>query len=281
MLEEIFSKDSDPTVTNPACSLDVHYTDRFNNTPVAMDNTLFYEAGGTISIEATPQFTPGQYQYGPETGVVKVSDTLEAVDAPLSNGKPDYGDTSTKRQTLEASKATSIKVPTDTNRVLQLNCLTTYKESLNTPLTLLGNTAPSLTIPGGQCSASKKIVPLYPIHYGQQGGDTLDDSVDFILQMPFGLLNPNQETTTFTINVNEGKKRILLCLPSAAIHNLEVKLRSSNNQPITEFFKTVWTRDNMPNRDRDTVLATEYTLLQFNPDLFQGNEVIDIIINNK
>ena len=72
LLQEIFTKDNNPTVTNPSVSLSTKYTSKAGSTTL-VDNAnltadVYREVGEQVVFNPTVTFNAGSYQFGPATG---------------------------------------------------------------------------------------------------------------------------------------------------------------------------------------------------------------------
>ena len=72
LLQEIFTKDNNPTVTAPSVSLSTKYTSKAGSTTLvdkaSLTADVYREVGEQVVFAPTVTFNPGSYQFGPATG---------------------------------------------------------------------------------------------------------------------------------------------------------------------------------------------------------------------
>ena len=257
VLEEIFSKDANPTVTNPSLSMTV--------TP---DNALA-EVGETVVVRATVTGNPGAYSYGPATGV-----TFNSLKATLNNGKTE----------LEEIEATS-GVPRSFTQVtmtdgmdLKVSCFGKHSAGA-TPKTQLENDAPALAIAATELSipgpVDKPAVKAYRKYfYGiVTNNNTLDSAAIRALTG-----STSAAASGKTMNISAGSnatKRMVVAAPKDAVSGITALLTTSMNANISANF----VKQTVQVAGANSATAIDYDVWVFQPDAFQGNEIVKVTLN--
>lgn len=133
VLEEIFSKDNDPTVSQPSLAISVS------------PNAQRVEVGTTVAVTVTPTFSPGSYSYGPATGVV-----AESIKAQLMLG-------GTKLEDIDVTGGAAAFGGQEVGdgQTLTVAAQADHSEGA-IPYSQLGNPKASLTISAGSKTAASK-----------------------------------------------------------------------------------------------------------------------------
>lgn len=230
LLQEIFTKDNNPTVTNPSVSLSTKYTSKAGSTTL-VDNAnltadVYREVGEQVVFNPTVTFNAGSYQFGPATGC--------------------SGTTSSKM--LNKGAATNIAPSTgkilEDGDYLQVSANATYTAGA-TPKTQLGNNATSLAIAAGTTPSvtSKKVTAYRKYFYG---GSNTSEITSAVIRKLTGSTAPastilrsaeNDNSPSHIITVQEGDKCVIVAAPKDAVKTLRATQPDSLNAVIGSFAK--------------------------------------------
>ena len=153
LLQEIFTKDNNPTVTAPSVSLSTKYTSKAGSTTLvdkaSLTADVYREVGEQVVFAPTVTFNPGSYQFGPATGCSGTTSSKLLNKGVATNIDPSTG------KTLEDGD------------YLQVSANATYTAGA-TPKTQLGNNATALAIAAGTTPSvtSKKVTAYRKYFYG-------------------------------------------------------------------------------------------------------------------
>ncbi len=230
LLQEIFTKDNNPTVTNPSVSLSTKYTSKAGSTTL-VDNAnltadVYREVGEQVVFNPTVTFNAGSYQFGPATGC--------------------SGTTSSKM--LNKGAATNIAPSTgkilEDGDYLQVSANATYTAGA-TPKTQLGNNATALAIAAGTTPSvtSKKVTAYRKYFYG---GSNTSEITSANIRKLTGSTAPastilrsaeNDNSPSHIITVQEGDKCVIVAAPKDAVKTLRATQPDSLNAVIGSFAK--------------------------------------------
>lgn len=230
LLQEIFTKDNNPTVTNPSVSLSTKYTSKAGSTTL-VDNAnltadVYREVGEQVVFNPTVTFNAGSYQFGPATGC--------------------SGTTSSKM--LNKGAATNIAPSTgkilEDGDYLQVSANATYTAGA-TPKTQLGNNATALAIAAGTTPSvtSKKVTAYRKYFYG---GSNTSEITSAVIRKLTGSTAPastilrsaeNDNSPSHIITVQEGDKCVIVAAPKDAVKTLRATQPDSLNAVIGSFAK--------------------------------------------
>lgn len=230
LLQEIFTKDNNPTVTNPSVSLSTKYTSKAGSTTL-VDNAnltadVYREVGEQVVFNPTVTFNAGSYQFGPATGC--------------------SGTTSSKM--LNKGAATNIAPSTgkilEDGDYLQVSANATYTAGA-TPKTQLGNNATALAIAAGTTPSvtSKKVTAYRKYFYG---GSNTSEITSAVIRKLTGSTAPastilrsaeNDNSPSHIITVQEGDKCVIVAAPKDAVKTLRATQPDSLNAVIGSFSK--------------------------------------------
>jgi hypothetical protein len=230
LLQEIFTKDNNPTVTNPSVSLSTKYTSKAGSTTL-VDNAnltadVYREVGEQVVFNPTVTFNAGSYQFGPATGC--------------------SGTTSSKM--LNKGAATNIAPSTgkilEDGDYLQVSANATYTAGA-TPKTQLGNNATALAIVAGTTPSvtSKKVTAYRKYFYG---GSNTSEITSAVIRKLTGSTAPastilrsaeNDNSPSHIITVQDGDKCVIVAAPKDAVKTLRATQPDSLNAVIGSFSK--------------------------------------------
>lgn len=230
LLQEIFTKDNNPTVTNPSVSLSTKYTSKAGSTTL-VDNAnltadVYREVGEQVVFNPTVTFNAGSYQFGPATGC--------------------SGTTSSKM--LNKGAATNIAPSTgkilEDGDYLQVSANATYTAGA-TPKTQLGNNATALAIAAGTTPSvtSKKVTAYRKYFYG---GSNTSEITSAVIRKLTGSAAPastilrsaeNDNSPSHIITVQDGDKCVIVAAPRDAVKTLRATQPDSLNAVIGSFAK--------------------------------------------
>lgn len=230
LLQEIFTKDNNPTVTNPSVSLSTKYTSKAGSTTL-VDNAnltadVYREVGEQVVFNPTVTFNAGSYQFGPATGC--------------------SGTTSSKM--LNKGAATNIAPSTgkilEDGDYLQVSANATYTAGA-TPKTQLGNNATALAIAAGTTPSvtSKKVTAYRKYFYG---GSNTSEITSANIRKLTGSTAPastilrsaeNDNSPSHIITVQDGDKCVIVAAPKDAVKTLRATQPDSLNAVIGSFAK--------------------------------------------
>lgn len=230
LLQEIFTKDNNPTVTNPSVSLSTKYTSKAGSTTL-VDNAnltadVYREVGEQVVFNPTVTFNAGSYQFGPATGC--------------------SGTTSSKM--LNKGAATNIAPSTgkilEDGDYLQVSANATYTAGA-TPKTQLGNNATALAIAAGTTPSvtSKKVTAYRKYFYG---GSNTSEITSANIRKLTGSTAPastilrsaeNDNSPSHIITVQDGDVCVIVAAPKDAVKTLRATQPDSLNAVIGSFSK--------------------------------------------
>ena len=230
LLQEIFTKDNNPTVTNPSVSLSTKYTSKAGSTTL-VDNAnltadVYREVGEQVVFNPTVTFNAGSYQFGPATGC--------------------SGTTSSKM--LNKGAATNIAPSTgkilEDGDYLQVSANATYTAGA-TPKTQLGNNATALAIAAGTTPSvtSKKVTAYRKYFYGSSNTSEITSAN---IRKLTGSTAPastilrsaeNDNSPSHIITVQDGDKCVIVAAPKDAVKTLRATQPDSLNAVIGSFAK--------------------------------------------
>ena len=230
LLQEIFTKDNNPTVTNPSVSLSTKYTSKAGSTTL-VDNAnltadVYREVGEQVVFNPTVTFNAGSYQFGPATGC--------------------SGTTSSKM--LNKGAATNIAPSTgkilEDGDYLQVSANATSTAGA-TPKTQLGNNATALAIAAGTTPSvtSKKVTAYRKYFYG---GSNTSEITSAVIRKLTGSTAPastilrsaeNDNSPSHIITVQDGDKCVIVAAPKDAVKTLRATQPDSLNAVIGSFAK--------------------------------------------
>lgn len=207
VFETIYTKESEPSVTNPSVSL-------------AFSNAKAYEVGTKVIPSYVATFSSGSYSYGPATGITAQSWEIKGSDG-----------SSATTPTGSLSEITIID-----NISYSISAKVTYSEG-TVPITNLGNECPSKKIAAGSASTTKGTITGYRSSFWGTQMDTeseLDsNAIRNLTASGKGLSNGS----TFTVNIPVGAKRVIIAYPATLRDLSSVKDVNGMNTEIKDAFK--------------------------------------------
>lgn len=230
LLQEIFTKDNNPTVTNPSVSLSTKYTSKAGSTTL-VDNAnltadVYREVGEQVVFNPTVTFNAGSYQFGPATGCSGTTSSKMLNKGAATNIAPGTG------KTLEDGD------------YLQVSANATYTAGA-TPKTQLGNNATALAIAAGTTPSvtSKKVTAYRKYFYG---GSNTSEITSAVIRKLTGSTAPastilrsaeNDNSPSHIITVQDGDKCVIVAAPKDAVKTLRATQPDSLNAVIGSFAK--------------------------------------------
>lgn len=269
VLEEIFSKDSQPTVSNPKVTLMRHGVNGDT-----LDDDRYVEAGTIVEFGEIPlRFNQGSYQFGPDTQC----EPLKAHFARVLNGEEaSYENVDFDARTANLP-AGSISVNLGKDTDLYVKAYADYTEGQR-PMTQLGNPAEAeLTIQAGSTDpvVTKHIRGYLKYFHGASEKAGIDIDGGWIRTLTHSK-TPVTPGAKMTLRATESTKAFVVAVPNSERGKASISalLTTSMNADISSNFKEsrMMVKDAGGNEH-------EYTAFVFQPDQVQGNEVIDITIN--
>ena len=211
-LASIFAKEKDPQVTLPKVTI------KLSN----LTSTV-YEIGTKLTPKYSITFTPGEYEYGPVTGITatyEVTDTESGVGdgTGLTGNLPEF--------TVNA------------NTVYKATVKASYTEGA-VPKSNLGTLKPDLKITAGNVSAVSSIVGIKGVRKTFYGTRTNKEDLDSAAiraltgSSTFGLA----AGSSFTINIPTGAVRVVFAYPATLRDVNSVKDVNGLNAEIKSAFK--------------------------------------------
>ena len=206
LLLDAFAEEKNPSITQPSVSVNAG----------AMKA---YEAGTTVTPSYTATLNPGNYQYGPATGIVADSWSV------TFNGET---------KTTASDTFTAVQVGEDKTN-LKINATATYQAGA-IPNTNLGNEYAEGQIQAGSKVGSSSALTSYrQIFYG------VNDSTEPLTSAIIRSLTPGGKaasvTTINSIKAHEGAKRIIIAVPqSSGLKVTAANITSSLNADVTSSY---------------------------------------------
>lgn len=214
LLNEIFSKDNDPDVTQPNVTVASN----------AYTNKGYVESGTTVTdIAMTVTFNKGLYPFGSfingELDITKTTPEYNSttIDFNFKNGNSDI---KISNLSISGFKGTIPSLLVSDGDVIKMSGVVLYSDSTNIPASQLGSIRESLKIvSGGKSTDFKTIVTSYrPIFYG---GVTVNDvnqiTASIIRNLPQKTTNPYTKATTLsTLKVSNtpNAKGVVIAIPT-------------------------------------------------------------------
>lgn len=224
VIEEIFSKDNEPTVTNPSVT---------DNMPAP----VYKEAGSTWNYSVTPTLNPGSYQYGPETGVVAKSNG-----ATLAIGSKSTSGAAGTNLTMSLSADSDCNATT--GKVVSATLTISYNASTAVPKTQLGNTSTKTAkIAEGQATRTKQAYVSYlKVFYGTSNAEKDADITSSIIRGLQSTTSPlsSYKDKVLTIEAKAEGHCYILAIPSGASYtgfSAEDTLTKLDYQTTNSFVK--------------------------------------------
>ena len=209
VLNDAFSQDKNPTITQPTVS-------------VSSSTARAYEVGTSVTPAYSGSFGKGSYEYGPEdTGVT-------------ANAWSAKNNVTSEEKTTQSGTFAAYIVPDGANYKITLNG--TYSDGA-IPLTALGKPYPAGQIKGTtKTAASGTITGYRNSFYGTMTTkpDTVTSSTVRALAQKSGRALANG--STFTVNVPVGALCVLICYPTTLKELSYVKDVNGLNADITSAF---------------------------------------------
>ena len=231
LLQEIFTKDNNPTVTAPSVSLSTKYSSKAGSTTL-VDNAnlsadVYREVGELVLFNPTVTFNAGSYQFGPATGCSGTTASKLLNKGVATNIAPGTG------KTLEDGD------------YLQVSANATYTAGA-TPKTQLGNNAAAQAITAGTTPSvtSRKVTAYRKYFYG--GSSDTDEINSANIRKLTGSTAPastilrsaeNDNSPSHIITVQEGDKCVIVSAPKDAVKTLRATQPDSLNAVIGSFAK--------------------------------------------
>lgn len=278
-LEEIFSKDQQPTVTLPSVTAAFEFTAGSVKHTLQSGGKPLYLPFGTELIEPTGKlisFNPGNYSFGPDPGVLPANNMTYLLIKDNDPGTPLLHATVSQPEY-------QFKDILALHGSLKVSMATNYTAATAAPLTQLGNPSSVESIGSGTAQTeTPNVIGYWPVYLGPTP-KTADNFAYADISPLKTAPAPLNSGDTLKINIADfpeelanPHKGIALCLPKINPYGkgFEAYLESSSDTPITDLFKL----------RKETLIATpsgltqDYDLWYFSPDLFQNDEIIRIRI---
>lgn len=258
VLEEIFSKDKNPSVTTPTSVIVI----KANGNGVTSDTYL--EVGIELIIVPSLTFNPGSYEFGPATDCAPSNPTVFLMD----------NNTQVEKINLEADHKDQFDPYTlQDNSVLSVKGSCAYGNGA-IPLSQLGNNVPSLAISAGNTPqvVSKAIRAFRPYFYGTDTSTAAVDSAK--VRSLTASTSPVTAGKVLNIAATATTKRIIVAVPTSANRTLSAIMTSALNAPITsEFVKTT-----LQVHGAAGYTAASYDVWVYSSN-FDGSERIQVTLN--
>ena len=270
LLQEIFTKDNNPSVTPPSVTLAVKYTAMVGSTKVVSDANLtadvFREVGEKIVFTPTVTFNAGSYQYGPATGC------SGTVASKMLNKGADTG------------------VAPGTGKVLsdgdyfQVSGNASYTAGA-TPKTQLGNNAAALAIAAGTTPSvtSKKVTAFRKYFYGSsadfnkdsEGVRALTGSTVPVASVLRSAENDN--SPSHIVTTAGGDTCVVVAAPKGLVKTMRATQPDSLNAVIGSFVKS----SDIMVEGADGAEAVAYDVWMWQPDVLPAGTRVGIQFLNK
>lgn len=275
-IEEIFSKDGQPSVVQPSLSVAMK-RQLGNGTEESISREILVEAGSQCSLVPYITFNPGRYSYGPDTGCqlteITVKLMLTKTDGTVSADSYMYD-----------SEARDYDIPVVGVKNIYISAECNFSAATAPAFTQLGNES-GLRIEAGSISGARSagiLIPAYPVFFGpldellplEEDPDTLR-SLSSLLHR----VNP-KDNLSLRITPGVDSKAVVLAYREEDFQGFKAVLSSSMGADITSNFEKVAT-DLTVRSLNGIVRLGKYSAFLFAPDAFQGGEVIDITLINE
>lgn len=270
LLQEIFTKDNNPTVTNPSVSLAVKYTAKAGSSTLVdaanLSADVYREVGEQIVFAPTVTFNAGSYQYGPATGC------SGTVASKMLNKGADSG-----------VAPTTGKVLADGD-YLQVSGNASYTAGA-TPKTQLGSNATGLAIAAGTTPSvtSKRVSAYRKYFYGSCA--TFDKSSASIRKLT-GSTAPvssvlrsaeNDNSPTHIVTTASGDKFVVVAAPKGTVKTMRATQPDSLNAVIGSFVKS----SDATVQGANGATAADYDVWVWQPDVLPAGTRVGIQFLNK
>lgn len=276
VIEEIFSKDGQPSVVQPSLSVAMK-RQLGNGTEESISREILVEAGSQCSLVPYITFNPGRYSYGPDTGCqlteITVKLMLTKTDGTVSADSYMY-DSEARDYDIPAVGVENIYISAECN----------FSAATAPALTQLGNES-GLRIEAGSIRRARSagiLYPAYPVFFGpldellplEEDPDTLR-SLSSLLHR----VNP-KDNLSLRITPGVDSKAVVLAFREEDFPGFKAVLSSSMGADITGNFEKV--ASDLTVRSLNGIARLgNYSVFLFAPDAFQGGEVIDITLINE
>ena len=244
VIEDAFSEDKNPTITQPAASVSV---------PVMKA----YEAGTTVTPAFTANLTAGKYQFGPETGITATAWEVKF------NGET---------KTTNTGSFAATQVTDDMN--LQVTAKATQGDGAM-PLTALKKEYAAGQIKAGSKTAASPALKGYRRYF--YGLNKANGAIDSALIRSLTGSPGAAAAGTVTISASAGAVRSIVALPSGSgLKVKEVLLTSSMNADITKNY--VKQPAPIQVEGAEGYKAVDYDVYVYQPASYDAAEVHKITI---
>lgn len=227
LLNELFSKDNDPVITQPSVTIATN----------AYTNKGYIESGKTVTdITMTLTFNKGLYPFGSFiNGELDITKTTPEYDSTTVDFNFKNGNDTIKIDNLYKSgfKGTIPSLVINDGDVIKMAGVVLYSDSTNIPASQLGSIRESLKIvSGGKSSDFKTIVTSYrPIFYGGVTVDNVNQITASIIRgLPQQTTAPyNKATTLPTLKVSNtpNAKGVVIAIPTREITSSRTGIKIS------------------------------------------------------
>lgn len=245
LLLDAFAEEKNPSITQPSVAINA-------------GTMKAYEAGTTVTPSYTATLNPGNYQYGPATGITASGWSV------TFNGET---------KTTATDTFTAVQVGEDKNN-LRIQATATY-EAGAIPNTNLGTPYPAGQIQAGsKVGQSAALTSYRQIFYG------INDSTDSITSTIIRSLTPGGKAaaamTINSIKAQEGTKRIIIAIPqSAGLKVTAANITSSLNADVTESYKKIET---VQVEGAEGYTAVPYDVFVYQPAAIDPTEDHKVVI---
>lgn len=259
LLEEIFTQREKPTVKLPTAT-------------ITAGGVGAYEAGTEVHPTFTINTNPGDYEYGPATGVT--FDFSHATVKLMQQGGSPVEEYNGVQTLSEGRKVLVTDTYTSENPLAFETAGIEYSDGV-APLDNLGDAMPESKIQGGtlQCRSAQGIRGYRQYFYGTVGntGEVTTDTVRALAGKGGANLAAGK---TLTINVAAGAKRVLVAVPKSQSVNFRAVLATSMNADITGEFEEMA----VDVEGAGKYQAVPYRVFVWQPATFQGNEQVKVTL---
>ena len=272
-IEEIFSKDGQPSVVQPSLSVAMKRL-LGDGTVESISREILVEAGSHWDLIPSITFNPGSYSYGPDTGC-----QLSDLDVKLMVTRKD-GTVSAVADMYDGD-ASEYEIPVVGVKNIYISAECNFSAATAPALTQLGNES-GLRIEAGSISGARSagiVIPAYPVFFGPLDELIPLDKEPDTLRSLSSLLHPVNPKANLSLRITPGvdSKAVVLAYREEDFHGFKAVLSSSMGADITGNFEKVAT-DLTVRSLTGIVRLGKYSVFLFAPDAFQGGEVIDVTL---
>ena len=220
VFESIWTKENtDPTVTNPSCSITMN----------SLSSDKNYEVGETVDISYTTSFSAGSYQFGPSTGVTVTSYTI-------SDGTADHNKTTNTGSFDTITMADTNDVSKNEYSSYRLSVIAGHTAATAVAKSNLGNDTSKTINEGNTTISYSKYVKSYrkPFWGYKLTADALEDPTKITSEQVRKLQNSgtSQSGLPTSYTVPADTKQVYFLAKANAKNTITVKNASALNAPV-------------------------------------------------